>query len=178
MRRRKKQVFRVCGRRCGQARFCGSFSTGEFPPQATVPRTSGVPLLGEWIGHLSSQTTCAANCANPGYPLFCMIPRRARKCKSFVSAVTAVGQIRLWADPAGLFFAGAVAPARGHPHRLSGQRAAPGDPFPTMIPHREKTEGSFAVPASAARRDRTRRGPGRRCPPPKCRYASAAVYYV
>ena len=38
MLRRKKQVFRVCGRRCGQARFCGSFSTVEFPPQATVPK--------------------------------------------------------------------------------------------------------------------------------------------
>ena len=67
MRRRKKQVFRVCGRCCGHARFFGSFSTGEFPPQSTVPRTSGVPLLGEWIGHLSTQITCATNCATPGY---------------------------------------------------------------------------------------------------------------
>ena len=66
MRRRKKQVFRVCGRCCGQARFFGSFSTGEFPPQSTVPRTSGVPLLGEWIGHLSSQSRRATNCATPG----------------------------------------------------------------------------------------------------------------
>ena len=55
MRRGKKQVFRVCGRRCGQARFCGNFSTGEFSPQATVPRTSGISLSGEWIGRLSSQ---------------------------------------------------------------------------------------------------------------------------
>ena len=55
MQRRKKQVFRVCGRRCGQARFCGNFSTGEFSPQATVPRTSGISLSGEWIGRLSSQ---------------------------------------------------------------------------------------------------------------------------
>ena len=38
MLRKKKQVFRVCGHRCGQARFYGSFSTGEFPPQATAPR--------------------------------------------------------------------------------------------------------------------------------------------
>ena len=88
MRRRKKQVFRVCGRRCGQARFCGSFSTGEFPPQATVPRTSGVPLLGEWIGHLSSQTTRATNCANPGYSVFCMIPCEGGKSKFSVSAGT------------------------------------------------------------------------------------------
>ena len=29
---RKKQVSRVCGRRCGQARFCRNFSTGKFPP--------------------------------------------------------------------------------------------------------------------------------------------------
>ena len=55
MQRRKKQVFRVCGRRCGQARFCGSFSTEEFPPQATVPRSSGISHSGEWIGRLSSQ---------------------------------------------------------------------------------------------------------------------------
>ncbi len=88
MPRRKKQVFRVCGRRCGQARFCGSFSTGEFPPQATVPRTSGVPLLGEWIGHLSSQTTRATNCANPGYSVFCMIPCEGGKSKFSVSAGT------------------------------------------------------------------------------------------
>ena len=70
MPRRKKQVFRVCGRRCGQARFCGSFSTGEFPPQATVPRTSGGSLFGEWIGHLSSQSKRATNCATPGYEVF------------------------------------------------------------------------------------------------------------
>ena len=67
---RKKQVSRVCGRRCGQARFFGSFSTGEFPPQSTVPRTSGVPLLGEWIGHLSSQITRAANYATFGHRYF------------------------------------------------------------------------------------------------------------
>ena len=70
MRRRKKQVFRVCGRRCGQARFCGSFSTGEFPPQATVPRTSGISLSREWIGHLSSQITCVSNRTAPVRRLF------------------------------------------------------------------------------------------------------------
>ena len=69
MRRRKKQVFRVCGRRCGQAQFCGSFSTGEFPPQATVPRTSGIPLSREWMGHLSSQSRRATNCATPRYEI-------------------------------------------------------------------------------------------------------------
>ena len=66
MRRRKKQVFRVCGRRCGQARFCGDFSTEEFPPQATVPRASGLLLSGEWIGRLSSQSRRATSCATPG----------------------------------------------------------------------------------------------------------------
>ena len=65
MRRKKKQVFRVCGRRCGQARFCGSFSSGEFPPQATVPRTSGISLSREWIGRLSSQSRHATSCATP-----------------------------------------------------------------------------------------------------------------
>ena len=65
MRRRKKQVFRVCGRRCGQARFCESFSTGEFPPQATVPKASGSSLSGKWIGYLSSQKgRHTTNCAN------------------------------------------------------------------------------------------------------------------
>ena len=67
---RKKQVSRVCGRRCGQARFCGSFSSREFPPQATVPRTSGISLLGEWIGRLSSQITRAANYATFGHRYF------------------------------------------------------------------------------------------------------------
>ena len=88
MPRRKKQVFRVCGRRCGHARFFGSFSTGEFPPQATVPRTSGGSLLGEWMGRLSSQTTRATNCANPGYSVFCMIPCEGGKSKFSVSAGT------------------------------------------------------------------------------------------
>ena len=63
---RKKQVSRVCGRRCGQARFFGSFSTGEFPPQSTVPRTSGSSLSGEWMSRLSSQSKRATNCATPG----------------------------------------------------------------------------------------------------------------
>ena len=63
MRRRKKQVFRVCGRRCGQTRFCGRFSAGGFPPQATVPRTSGPSLLGKWVGRLSSKkTVCQITC--------------------------------------------------------------------------------------------------------------------
>ena len=62
---RKKQVSRVCGRRCGQARFCGSFSSREFPPQATVPRTSGISLLGEWIGRLSSQSKCLTDRLHP-----------------------------------------------------------------------------------------------------------------
>ena len=70
MRRRKKQVFRVCGRRCGQARFCRIFSTGEFSPQATVPRASGLSLLGEWMSRLSSQSKRATNCATPGYEVF------------------------------------------------------------------------------------------------------------
>ena len=70
MQRRKKQVFRVCGRRCGHAQFCGSFSTDRFPPQATVPRTSGVPLLGEWMSRLSSQITRAANYATFGHRYF------------------------------------------------------------------------------------------------------------
>ena len=99
MQRRKKQVFRVCGQHCGQARFCGSFSTGEFPPQATVPRTSGVPLLGEWIGHLSTQITCATNCATPGYSAFCMIPCGEGKSKFFVS----VGGAVVKPDFAGVF---------------------------------------------------------------------------
>ena len=67
MQRKKKQVFRVCGQCCGQARFFGSFSTEEFPPQATVPRTSGISLSREWIGHLSSQSKRATNCATSGY---------------------------------------------------------------------------------------------------------------
>ena len=67
---KKKQVFRVCGQCCGQARFCESFSAGEFPPQATVPRPSGVWLLEEWMARLSSQSKRATNCATPGYEIF------------------------------------------------------------------------------------------------------------
>ena len=70
MRRKKKQVFRVCGRRCGQTQFCRNFSTGGFPPQATVPRTSRLSLFGEWIGSLSSQITRAANYATFGHRYF------------------------------------------------------------------------------------------------------------
>ena len=67
MRRGKKQVFRVCGRYCGQARFFGNFSTGEFPPQATIPKAFGISLSREWMSHLSSQSKRATNCATPGY---------------------------------------------------------------------------------------------------------------
>ena len=80
---RKKQVSRVCGRRCGQARFCGSFSSGEFPPQATVPRTSGISLSGQWMGRLSSQSKRATNCATPGYSVFLHDTMRRRKKQVF-----------------------------------------------------------------------------------------------
>ena len=83
MRRKKKQVFRVCGQCCGQARFCRNFSTGKFPPQATVPRTSGLSLLGEWIGHLSSQSWRATNCAIPGYFIFLHDTMRRKKKQVF-----------------------------------------------------------------------------------------------
>ena len=80
---RKKQVSRVCGRRCGQARFFGSFSTGEFPPQATVPRTSGISLSGQWMGRLSSQSKRATNCATPGYSVFLHDTMQRRKKQVF-----------------------------------------------------------------------------------------------
>ena len=83
MRRGKKQVFRVCGRRCGQARFFGSFPTEEFPPQATVPRTSGISLSGEWIGYLSTQITCAINRATPGHFIFLHDTMRGKKKQVF-----------------------------------------------------------------------------------------------
>ena len=83
MLRKKKQVFRVCGQRCGQARFFGSFSTGEFPPQATVPRTSGISLSGEWMSRLSTQITCATNCATPGYSVFLHDTMRRKKKQVF-----------------------------------------------------------------------------------------------
>ena len=83
MQRRKKQIFRVCGQRCGQAWFCGRFFTGGFPPQATVPRTSRLSLLGEWIGHLSSQSRRATNCATPGYSVFLHDTMRRKKKQVF-----------------------------------------------------------------------------------------------
>ena len=115
MRRKKKQVFRVCGRRCGQARFCGSFSTGEFPPQATVPRTSGVPLLGEWIGHLSSQSWRTTNCAIPGYFIFLHDTMRRRKKQVFRDCGRRCGQARFF----GSFSTGGFPPQATVP-RASG----------------------------------------------------------
>ena len=94
MRRKKKQVFRVCGQCCGQARFCRNFSTGKFPPQATVPRTSGLSLLGEWIGHLSSQSWRATNCAIPGYSIFLHDTMRRRKKQVFRVCGQCCGQGR------------------------------------------------------------------------------------
>ena len=38
MRRRKKQVFRVCGRRCGQARFCESFFNWGISAASYCPK--------------------------------------------------------------------------------------------------------------------------------------------
>ena len=82
MRRRKKQDFRVCGRRCGQAQVFGSFSARGFPPRATVPRASGLSLLREWIGRLSSQSRRATNCATPRYEIVGLpgriLPKQAR----------------------------------------------------------------------------------------------------
>ena len=94
MRRRKKQVFRVCGRRCGQARFYGGFLTGKFLPQTTVLRTSGISLSGEWIGRLSTQTTRATNCANPGYSIFLHDTMRRRKKQVFRVCGQCCGQGR------------------------------------------------------------------------------------
>ena len=98
MRRRKKQVFRVCGRRCGQDRFYRSFSAGGFLPQATVPRTSGVPLLGEWMSHLSTQITCATNCATPGYSVFLHDTMRRKKKQVFRVCGRRCGQARFCGD--------------------------------------------------------------------------------
>ena len=64
-------------------RYTYSFSAGGFLPQATVPRTSGVPLLGEWMSHLSTQITCATNCATPGYSVFLHDTMRRKKKQVF-----------------------------------------------------------------------------------------------
>ena len=96
--RKKKQVFRVCGRRCGHAQFFGSFSTEEFPPQATVPRTSGILLSGEWMSRLSSQITCAINCATPGYSIFLHDTMRRRKKQVFRVCGRRCGQARFCGD--------------------------------------------------------------------------------
>ena len=63
----KSKFFVSVGSAVVKPGFAGGSSGGGFPPQATVPRTSGVPLLGEWIGRLSSQSRRATNCATPGY---------------------------------------------------------------------------------------------------------------
>ena len=66
-RKRKSKFFVSVGGAVVKPGFAGRSSDGGFPPQATVPRTSGLSLFGEWIGHLSSQSKRATNCATPGY---------------------------------------------------------------------------------------------------------------
>ena len=63
----KSKFFVSVGSAVVKAGFAGGSSGGGFPPQATVPRTSGLSLLGEWIDRLSSQSRRATNCATPGY---------------------------------------------------------------------------------------------------------------
>ena len=63
----KSKFFVSEGSAVVKAGFAGGSSGGGFPPQATVPRTSGLSLLGEWIDRLSSQSRRATNCATPGY---------------------------------------------------------------------------------------------------------------
>ena len=63
----KSKFFVSVGSAVVKAGFAGGSSGGGFPPQATVPRTSGLSLLGEWIDRLSSQSRRATNCATPRY---------------------------------------------------------------------------------------------------------------
>lgn len=63
----KSKFFVSVGSAVVKPGFAGGSSGGGFPPQATVPRTSGLSLLGEWIDRLSSQSRRATNCATPGY---------------------------------------------------------------------------------------------------------------
>ena len=78
----KSKVFVSVGSAVVKAGFAGGSSGGGFPPQATVPRTSGLSLLGEWIDRLSSQSRRATNCATPGYEVVGwpgrILPKQAR----------------------------------------------------------------------------------------------------
>ena len=51
----KSKFFVSVGSAVVKPGFAGGSSGGGFPPQATVPRTSGISLSREWIGRLSSQ---------------------------------------------------------------------------------------------------------------------------
>ena len=70
MRRRKKQVFRVCGQCCGQARFCGGIFRRGISAAGYCPKDFQAFTFGEWIGSLSSQITRAANYATFGHRYF------------------------------------------------------------------------------------------------------------
>ena len=78
----KSKFFVSVGSAVVKAGFAGGSSGGGFPPQATVPRTSGLSLLGEWIDRLSSQSRRATNCATPGYEVVGwpgrILPKQAR----------------------------------------------------------------------------------------------------
>ena len=61
----KSKFFVSVGAAVVKPDFARVFSTGEFPPQVTVPKASGSSLSGKWIGYLSSQKgRHTTNCAN------------------------------------------------------------------------------------------------------------------
>ena len=61
----KSKFFVSVGAAVVKPDFARVFSTGEFPPQVTVPKASGSSLSGKWIGYLSSpKGRHTTNCAN------------------------------------------------------------------------------------------------------------------
>ena len=57
----------ICGLTCGLGRFLTNVFAELVPASGSVPVGCGGGLFPSWMGGISSQTTRATNCANPGY---------------------------------------------------------------------------------------------------------------
>ena len=73
--------------------FAGVFQPENFRRKLLPQGLPGFSHSEEWMSCLSSQITCAANCATPGYSVFCMIP--CEEGKASFSCLWAT----LWSSP-------------------------------------------------------------------------------
>ena len=66
-RKRKSKFFVSVGGVVVKPGFAGGSSVGGFPPQATVPRTSGLSLLGEWMALYPSKSSAIPPSLHPNH---------------------------------------------------------------------------------------------------------------